>query len=346
MNRSWPKKSWYDIRAAGGGDAAVSGIADSAGGGDVEILIYDEIGAFGVTAKQFADDLKAVGKAARITLRINSPGGSVFDGLAIHNSLKRLSARKTVWIDGIAASIASVVAMAGDEIVMPENAMMMIHDPAGIVVGTAPDMRAMADALDRIKGGLVAAYRDRTGKPDDEVERLMTAETWMTAAEAVAGGFADRVDKPAAISARFDLSRFRNAPVIATGDITKETMMTDAAPPAPAPENSRWPVPGTDPAPVPDPAAIEARVKAETLAYARDVTDLCALAGEPHRASGFIAAAMPLADVRNALIEVRARAEEQSVIDGARDARTSKAPPADRGWGPVIARMFPTKQES
>ena len=254
--------------------------------------------------------------------------------------MKRLSARKTVWIDGIAASIASVVAMAGDEIFMPENAMMMIHDPAGIVVGTAPDMRAMADALDRIKGGLVAAYRDRTGKPDDEVERLMTAETWMTAAEAVAGGFADRVDKPAAISARFDLSRFRNAPVIGTGDITKETMMTDATPPAPAPETA----PATDP--VTDTDAIEARVRAETLAYAREVADLCVLAGEPQRASEFIAAAMPLADVRNALIEVRARAEEQSVIDGTREARTPKAPPADRGWGPVIARMFPAKQES
>jgi ATP-dependent Clp protease protease subunit len=313
-------RSWYDIRDAANGDA--------------EILIYDEIGAFGITAKQFADDLKAVGKAARITLRINSPGGSVFDGLAIHNSLKRLSARKTVWIDGIAASIASVIAMAGDEIIMPENTMMMIHDPAGMVVGTAPDMRAMAEALDRIKGGLVSAYRDRTGKPEADIERLMAAETWLTANDAVAAGFADRVDKPIRATARFDLSRFRNAPAVLVDETPKEEPMTDSASPAPAPDAT------------PTPDTVEARVRAETLAYAREVSDLCALAGVPQRAAAFIAAATPLTDVRSALIEARARADEQAVIDGGRDPRTPKAPPADHGWGPVIARMFPSKQES
>jgi ATP-dependent protease ClpP protease subunit len=310
-------RSWYNIRDAADGDA--------------EILIYDEIGAFGITAKQFADDLKGVGKAARITLRINSPGGSVFDGLAIHNSLKRLSARKTVWIDGIAASIASVIAMAGDEIVMPENTMMMIHDPAGMVVGTAPEMRAMAEALDRIKGGLVSAYRDRTGKPEADIERLMAAETWLTANDAVAAGFADRVDKPIRATARFDLSRFRNAPAALADEPLKEEPMPDAAP-------------APDPTPTPD--TVEARVRAETLAYAREVSDLCALAGVPQRAAAFIAAATPLPEVRGALIEARARADEQAVIDGGRDARMPKAPPADHGWGPVIARMFPSKQES
>ncbi len=313
-------RSWYDIRDAADGDA--------------EILIYDEIGAFGITAKQFADDLKAVCKAAKITLRINSPGGSVFDGLAIHNSLKRLSARKTVWIDGIAASIASVIAMAGDEIIMPENTMMMIHDPAGMVVGTAPDMRAMAEALDRIKGGLVSAYRDRTGKPEGDIEQLMAAETWLTANDAVAAGFADRVDKPIRATAHFDLSRFSNAPAALADEPFEEESMPDAADPAPAPDAS------------PTPDTVEARVRAETLAYAREVSDLCALAGVPQRAAAFIAAATPLPEVRGALIEARARAEEQAVIDGGRDPRTPKAPPADHGWGPVIARMFPTKQES
>lgn len=321
-------KSWYDIRNAADGVA--------------EILIYDEIGAFGITAKQFADDLKAVGKPNTITLRINSPGGSVFDGIAIHNSLKRLSARKTVWIDGIAASIASVIAMAGDEVVMPENAMMMIHDPAGVVAGTAPEMRAMADALDRIKGGLVTAYRDRTGKADDEVEQLMAAETWMTATEAVSAGFADRVDKPIRATAHFDLSRFRNAPAHEAGETLLEDPMPDAA--LPAPVSEAVPVPAIEPAS--DPSAIEARVRGETLAYAREVSDLCALAGEPQKASAFIAAAMPITDVRTALMEARARSDEQAVIDATRDTRMPKAPPADHGWGPVIARMFPTKQES
>ena len=145
-------------------------------------MIYDEIGAFGIPAKAFLDELKALGPVAELTVRINSPGGSVFDGVAIYNALKRHDAAITVWIDGIAASIASMIAMAGDEVVMPENAMLVLHDPSGLVAGTASDMRAMAEALDRMKAGMVAAYRDKSGRDDAEIEALMEAETWLSAA--------------------------------------------------------------------------------------------------------------------------------------------------------------------
>ena len=175
-------------------------------------MIYDEIGAFGIPAKAFLDELKALGPVAELTLRINSPGGSVFDGVAIYNALKRHSAAITVWIDGIAASIASMVAMAGDEVVMPENAMLVLHDPSGLVAGTAADMRATAEALDRMKAGMVAAYRDKSGRDDVEIEAIMAAETWLSAAEAVELGFADRVEQPVRMAAHFDLSRFRNVP--------------------------------------------------------------------------------------------------------------------------------------
>ena len=131
-------RRWYEFRAQAEG---------------AEIVIYDEIGAFGIPAKAFLDELKALGPVAELTVRINSPGGSVFDGVAIYNALKRHDAAVTVWIDGIAASIASMIAMAGDEVVMPENAMLMLHDPSGLVCGTAADMRAMAEALDRMKAG-------------------------------------------------------------------------------------------------------------------------------------------------------------------------------------------------
>ena len=131
-------------------------------------------------------------------MRINSPGGSVFDGVAIYNALKRHDAAITVWIDGIAASIASMIAMAGDEVVMPENAMLMLHDPSGLVVGTAADMRGMAEALDRMKAGMVAAYRDKSGRDDAEIEALMRDETWLSAQEAVALGLADRVERRSA----------------------------------------------------------------------------------------------------------------------------------------------------
>ncbi|WP_183073599.1 head maturation protease, ClpP-related, partial [Roseinatronobacter ekhonensis] len=126
--------SWYTIRARDGG---------------AEVLIYDEIGAYGVSAKGFLAELGALPDETAIDLRLNSPGGSVFDAVAIHNALSRHAGSVTVWIDGIAASAASYIAMAGDEIVMPENAFLMIHDPSGLVMGTAADMREMAGTLDK-----------------------------------------------------------------------------------------------------------------------------------------------------------------------------------------------------
>lgn len=182
-----------------------------------EILIFDYIGAWGITAKDFIDELKALGEVADITVRINSYGGEVFDGLAIHNALHRHQAQVTVMVDGIAASIASVIAMAGDLVVMPENAMMMVHDPSGLVIGTADDMRDLADALDKMKASLVSVYRAKTGLDDAEIEQIMADETWLTAAEAVEKGFADEVEGKVEMAAMvtaasFDLSKFKNTP--------------------------------------------------------------------------------------------------------------------------------------
>jgi ATP-dependent Clp protease protease subunit len=211
-------RRWYEFRAR---------VKDAA-----EIVIYDEIGAFGIPAKAFLDELKALGPVAELTVRINSPGGSVFDGVAIYNALKRHDAAITVWIDGIAASIASVIAMAGDEVVMPENAMLMLHDPSGLVMGTAADMRAMAEALDKMKAGMVAAYRDRSGTDDTEIEALMAAETWLSAEEAVELGLADRVEAPVRMAAHFDLSHFRNPPpqlaALAASITAQEDEMSDS----------------------------------------------------------------------------------------------------------------------
>jgi ATP-dependent Clp protease, protease subunit len=221
------KRKWYEFRAQAKGAA--------------EIVIYDEIGAFGIPAKAFIDELKGLGPIAELTLRINSPGGSVFDGVAIYNALERHGAAITVWIDGIAASIASMIAMAGDEIVIPENAMLVLHDPSGMVVGTAADMRATAEALDKMKAGMIAAYRAKSGRDDAEIEALMAAETWLSAAEAVALGLADRVEPPVRMAARFDLSRFRHPPpqlaALATIEVPEEEEMPDpkARPNSPAP---------------------------------------------------------------------------------------------------------------
>jgi ATP-dependent Clp protease, protease subunit len=319
-------KRWFDFRAQARG---------------AEIVIYDEIGAFGIPAKAFLDELKTLGRVAELTIRINSPGGSVFDGVAIYNALKRHDAAITICIDGIAASIASVIAMAGDEVVMPENAMLMLHDPSGLVVGTAIEMRAMAEALDRVKAGMVAAYRNKSGRDDAEIEALLAAETWLSAEEAVALGLADRVEQPVRMAAHFDLSRFRNPPpqlaAIVTTTAPQEDDMPDSEiqtllpeqdaelarrdPPAPEPEPklSRQSRTGTEPDPQPtaqviDLDAVRAAERSATLAYVAEVHELCALASRGDLAAEFIARATPVAQVRRALLDARAAEDEATAI--------------------------------
>ncbi len=178
-----------------------------------EILIYGLIGESmfvdGIGAKTFASELKALGDVKEISLRINSPGGSVFEGLTIYNLLMAHKAQKTVYVDGIAGSIASVIAMCG-KVLMPENATMMIHNPMGMVAGNADDMRKMADDLDKIKTGIVSAYRNKCNKPDEMIADLMNEETLMTAAEAVGNGFADEMLEPVQMAASYDLAKYKS----------------------------------------------------------------------------------------------------------------------------------------
>jgi len=162
-----------------------------------EIWIYEQIGedwwtGEGVTAKGFQKELSGI-KAKDIDLHINSPGGNVFDGTTIYNLLKQHHATITTYIDGLAASIASVIALAGDKVVMAENALFMMHNPSGMVMGTAQDMRSMADVLDKVRGSIATAYVAKSGRSEDEINALMDAETWMTAEEARSAGFVDEI---------------------------------------------------------------------------------------------------------------------------------------------------------
>lgn len=174
--------------------------------GSAEVLIYDEIGESdylsesALGAKEFHAGLKALGDIANLDVRINSPGGDVFEGTAIFNVLRAHKARKTVHIDGIAASIASVIAMAGDEIVAPSNAVIMVHMPAGGVMGNAGDMRKMAEALDVVTESIIASY-GRTKQTKEKLAAIMAEETWMTAEEAHELGFVDRVTSAARYAA-------------------------------------------------------------------------------------------------------------------------------------------------
>jgi ATP-dependent protease ClpP protease subunit len=347
--------SWYAIRARATG---------------AEVAIYDEIGAHGVSAKGFLAELGALPEGTPIDLRLNSPGGSVFDAVAIYNAIKRHEGPVTVWIDGIAASAASYVAMAGDEIVMPENAFLMIHDPAGVVMGTAADMRAMAEALDKVGDSLAVGYAAKSGRPADEIAALMAAETWLDATEALALGFADRLVEPVRIAASFDIGRFRNAPpalletVDAEGQDDTETVPEEngsdgdvAASPVGPQEmageasaddrsddtegrvvSDKMPPPPPrappDPAP-PDPAAI----RAEAMAHARAVVDLCRLAGQPQMAGRFLETDAGLAEVRAALLALRSEAEPQIAAHHAQPGRHLNTRP----WGEIVARTFKLK---
>lgn len=300
------ERTWFEFRP-------------TAAGSDPEILIYDYIGAFGVTAKDFHDQLKALGNPKNITVHINSPGGEVFPGTAIYNMLRQHKARITMIIDGVAASMASLIAMAGDEIIMPANSFLMIHNPGGFVLGTSKDLRDHADMLDKLKQGMVEAYTRKSGKTDEEVAQIMDDETWYTAAEAVEAGFADKLDEPVQIAATFDfLSKYRNPPddLVAnrgTAAPTEEAHMSTnptapaaVAPTAPAPAA---PIVAVAPAPAPAPAEtqeqmtarITAEVNAASAARVNEITSLCALTKQPEKVAEFIASGKSAAEVLAAL---------------------------------------------
>jgi ATP-dependent Clp endopeptidase proteolytic subunit ClpP len=175
---------WYEITSK----------ADKA-----EIWIYEMIGedfwtGGGITAKNFQKELASV-KASQIDLHINSPGGVVFDGVTIYNLIKQHPANVTTYIDGLAASIASVIALAGDKVIMAANALYMVHNPTGLAMGTANDMRSLADVLDKIAGTMIVTYVGKTGKTESDIKAMLDAETWMTADEALEYGFIDEISE-------------------------------------------------------------------------------------------------------------------------------------------------------
>ena len=175
-----------------------------------EILLYDVIAGEAPGwehhgAKALIGQVKALGDVKRITLRINSVGGDVFEAQAMYSYLRTHPAKVTVRVDGLAASAASLVAMAGDKVIMPANALMMIHNPAGVVMGEAEDMRDMAEVLDKVRETIARAYIAKTGMERDDVVRMMDEETWMTADEAYLMGFCDEVENAVEIAATASL---------------------------------------------------------------------------------------------------------------------------------------------
>jgi ATP-dependent protease ClpP protease subunit len=175
-----------------------AGFRASMQGDTLELLVYEDIGpdywsGDGVTAKTVKQQLDDAGSFNRIAVRINSPGGDAFEGSAILSLLRAQKKPVDVFVDGIAASAASLIAMAGDTITMGRTAMMMVHNPWTWCVGNAADMRQSADVLDKIGASMAQAYVDKTGKTAAEIKTILDAETWMSAEECVSEGFATAV---------------------------------------------------------------------------------------------------------------------------------------------------------
>lgn len=182
-----------------------------------EIYLYGIIGTDwfgdGVSAKQFAADLKALGDVKTIDLRINSEGGSVFDGKAMYSLLNEHKAKIIVHVDGLAASAASFVAMAGDEIEIAEGGFVMIHNAYMVAVGDAREMRRSADMLETVNNTIIDTYVSRTKGDRKAIAKMMDDETWMTGAEAVKNGFADKMVENLKVAASVNHpDRFKNIP--------------------------------------------------------------------------------------------------------------------------------------
>jgi ATP-dependent protease ClpP protease subunit len=178
------------------------------GDGVATIHLYDPIdswgGDWGVSAKEFVAALAEIPDATEIRLHINSPGGEVFEAVAILNALRRHPANVVATVDGLAASAASFIAAGADELVMGQNGQLMIHDGWGIAIGPAADMHAMGDLLDKLSNNIAAIYADKAGGEIQAWRDLMLAETWFNDDEAVAVGLADRVESIDAPKNSFD----------------------------------------------------------------------------------------------------------------------------------------------
>ena len=305
-------KSWYFLQASGEAEQRT-----------IEVFVYGEIGGWGITASQFVQDLRALDDGiSPVIAAFNSVGGDLFDGLAMHNALSRLGERCTARVDALAASAASVAVCGAHRVVIAANAMLMIHNPWTYTSGNAEDFRRVADVLDQTLEAIIAAYKAKAPNVDDaELRRLVNAETWLTAAEAVALGLADEIgdgiEVKACIGEGSALQRYQRAPqsLLALLDDEQEPLRLKE-PPVTNTEN-----PSARLALVITQACAEAGIShliepliratkladestvQAALASAKATTDLCVAARLPELAEGFVLVGLDAQAVRARLFD-------------------------------------------
>jgi ATP-dependent protease ClpP protease subunit len=308
-------KTWYALEANGEAAERV-----------IEVFVYGEIGAWGITANQFVQDLRTMDDGVSpVIAAFNSIGGDLFDGLAMHNALKRLGERCTGRIDALAASAASVAVCGAHRVMIAANAMLMIHNPWTYAAGDAEDFRKVADVLDQTMEAIIAAYKAKAPEIDEtELRRLVAAETWLTANEAVALGLADEVGDGIKVKACLGqggvLQRYQHAPA--------ELLAQLDEPPEPDPELEPDDPPQTPPvvdaaklalmitqrcaeagisnlvAPLLSSTNLESEEIVQAgLTRAKAVNDLCVAARLPEFSVEFVAAGLDAAAVRARLFD-------------------------------------------
>ena len=198
MENVYENKSWYSMPTI-----------EAKAGRSTCIHIYDEIGVHGITAKTFLEDLKKL-KGKDVTIHINSTGGDVFQGQAIYTALKNYTGKVTVKIEGLAASMATIIALAADRVEMTSNSLFMIHSPMSNVFGNKAQMRKQINALEKVETTMLSVYKAKTNISEDEIEQMMARETWLSAHEALELGFVDEVLGAVKVVARYDLSGYQN----------------------------------------------------------------------------------------------------------------------------------------
>lgn len=323
----------------------------TANGAEAEVSLFGEIG-WEVNAQAFANDLKAMGDVGKINLRINSGGGSITEGTAIFNTILRHPAKVTAYVEGWAASMASVIAMAADEIIIPENAWMVIHNPWGGVSGEAEDLRKHADLLDRMKATIVEAYMRHAKVSREEIVRMMDDETWMSGAEAVQFGFATATATAiqAAASVREGFAKMPEAARSLFGSVEPPPVAApvepepEPAPVEPAPEPPKEPEP-----PAPDPekeqlAAENARLSDELAKVKNDLRILVEANGECAREAADLevknaALELQLTDAKNHAKDMQNRLSKTTGGMGATEDQGGVRPAVIDEWKSLVARI-------
>lgn len=300
------------------------------------LTIFDEIGFWGVQAKDFIAQLQSV-EASNIDVEINSPGGDTYAGIAMYNALRASGKAITTKAMGVAASAASLVFMAGDKRVMPKNTFLMIHNPWTFTSGNAEELREVADTLEKIGTVVQATYAARSGMDDTKLSEMLSKDTYLTADEALADGFATEVIEEVVAHAKFDLARAELPENVAALFKPRSQQSTEAKEPTEPNDTASTATSATSESgetPFGETVTTLAKeagfesyaptwalsltkvddVKA-AIASAREIKSLCEAVGMADKAHAFITESKSIADVRSTLAEAKAKADEDTHVD-------------------------------